>query len=291
MQYSIPADATVFDSDGNGIDDRIYITDTGGQVWRVDLGTTLGEGVAGNTIVGRLAEISTAGTPADQRRFFEPASVVQVNDTAFGGKYDYVLIGSGYRSHPLDESVQDRFYAFRDKQINRMTDGNNDNLADGYPSGTTGNTPINETNMTDVTNQVLDSANTSHIAALGWYLNLTADGEKLLSAPIVVAGAVFFTSFQPEPTTTGDLCTVNVGQGNVYALDILNTKAVIDWNGDGTIDPITDRSSYVGGGIPSDVVPIFTKQGVVAIVGTEGGARSLGEIGSLPQYRTYWYDE
>lgn len=305
MKFAIPSRITTLDTDGDGLDDRLYVGDTGGQVWRVDLGSdvkTSGTGKYGSTVVGRLATLSTAGTAAAERKFFEPPAVVQVKDTIFSdannGEYDYVLIGTGDRANPLETVVSNRFYALRDKFIDELPDTNNDNLADpaSYPQTTTG--PISHAvsgNLVDVTNTVLSSSNTTHTASLGWYFDFDSsgtDGEKSLSAPTAIAGAVFFTTYFPESTST-DLCAANVGSGAAFNFDILTTQAVKDWDEDGNLEYTNndDRRKALGGGIPSDVVPIFTKEGVVGIVGIEGGAAQLGTLTGLPRYRTYWYDE
>lgn len=300
MHYSIPSRITILDTDGDGLDDRLYFGDTGGQVWRVDLGADINTGsdILGSTIIGRLASVSTAGTPADERRFFEPPAVVQVKDSIYSdaanGEYDYVMIGSGNRAHPLDKAVQDRFYAFRDKFVDGMPDSDNDNLADSsYPQ--TGG-PISHSisdNLVDVTSTTLDSSNTTHVQAMGWYYDFESagsDGEKVLSAPTAIAGAVFFTSYEPD-VISSNTCSANIGGGNAYDFNILTTKAAIDWDEDGTLEDFADRKRSLGGGIPSDVVPVFTKEGVVGIVGVEGGASQLGALTGLPRYRTYWYQE
>jgi type IV pilus assembly protein PilY1 len=304
MKFAIPSRITVLDTDGDGLDDRLYVGDTGGQVWRVDMADvkTSGTGKFGSTVVGKLASLSTSGTAAAERKFFEPPAVVQVKDTIFSdassGEYDYVLMGTGDRANPLETAVSNRFYALRDKFIDAMPDTNNDNLADSasYPQTTSG--PISHSvtgNLVDVTNTVLDSSNTTHTASLGWYFDFDSsgtDGEKSLSAPTAIAGAVFFTTYSPESTST-DLCSANVGSGAAFNFDILTTQAVKDWDEDGTLEGNNndDRRKALGGGIPSDVVPIFTKEGVVGIVGIEGGAAQLGTLTGLPRYRTYWYDE
>ncbi len=57
------------------------------------------------------------------------------------------------------------------------------------------------------------------------------------------------------------------------------------------MEDLPDRKKALGGGIPSDVVPVFTKEGVVGIVGIEGGATQLGTLTGLPRVNTYWYEE
>ena len=300
MHYSIPSRISILDTDGDGIDDRLYVGDTGGQVWRVDLKGDIklsGSGTQGSTIVGRLASVSTAGgtPPVNERRFFEPPAVVQVKDTIYSdaanGEYDYVIIGSGNRAHPLNEDVSDRLYAFRDKFISGMPDANADNLADSsYPQS---GGPIANSDMVDVTTTVLDTSAATK-QSLGWYFDFDStgtDGEKVLSAPTAIAGAIFFTTYVPTLSTSTDLCSVNIGGGNAYNMNILTTKAAVDWDEDGTLEPTADRKKTLGGGIPSDVVPVFTKEGVVGVVGVEGGASQLGALTGLPRYRTYWYEE
>ena len=115
MAYAIPSNVNAFDSNGDSRIDRVYVGDTVGQVWRVDLSNINpgGPKPEGDTVVGILANISTPGTLADERRFFYEPSVVQVIDTEFSnaanGEFDYVLIGSGNRANPLDVEVEDRF--------------------------------------------------------------------------------------------------------------------------------------------------------------------------------------
>lgn len=297
MHFSIPSRITVLDTQGDGLIDRLYFGDTGGQVWRIDLGEDIQAGDKGSTVVGQLANISTAGgaPPINERRFFEPPSVVQVLDSTYSdaafGKYDYVLIGTGNRAHPLDQDVHDRFYGFRDLFMGKLPDNDNNGLADtGYPQP---DGAITNANMIDITNTILDSAESTHIGSKGWYFDFDSSGssgEKVLSAPTTIAGAVFFTTYAPDVANV-DLCAANIGGGNAYNFDILSTRAVVNWNVDGSLDALTDRIKYLGGGIPSDVVPVFTKEGVLGIVGIEGGAAQLGVLSDLPRSRTYWYEE
>jgi type IV pilus assembly protein PilY1 len=300
MHDSIPSKITTLDSDGDGLIDRLYVGDTAGQVWRVDLNGDVkltGSDVQGSTVVGRLANISVAGgvPPVSERRFFEPPAVVQVKDTIYSdaanGEYDYVILGTGNRAHPLNQDVSDRVYAFRDKFIDAMPDTDANNLADsGYPQA---GGPITNADLVDVSTTVLDTSAATR-GAMGWYYDFDStgtDGEKVLSAPTVIAGSVFFTTYVPDLTNASDLCSAHIGGGFAYNINILTTKAAIDWDEDGTLEDVADRQKQLGGGIPSDVVPVFTKEGVVGIVGVEGGASQLGQLTGLPRYRTYWYEE
>jgi len=113
----------------------------------------------------------------------------------------------------------------------------------------------------------------------------------VLSAATTTAGIVTFTTYRPgDRNNIIDPCAGTVGNAFAYNFDILSAEAALDWDGDGDINS-SDRSLALGSGIPSGVVPIFTREGVVGIVGIEGGAAQLGVLAGLPRFRTYWYEE
>ncbi len=311
MKFAIPSNVTVLDSDGDGLDDRIYVGDVAGQVWRVDLinvDPTSNPSPEGDSVVGRLANVSSTSSLATERRFFYKPTVVQVIDTEFSnavnGEYDYVLIGSGSRSNPLDSQVQDRFYAFRDTNVGVMADTDGDNIADAYPQNidqTAGVTPIEESVMIDITSSVIAidpltlTAPPATKVALGWYYDFATAGnagEKVLAASSVFGGTLIFTTYVPDdPAAIDDICSAAEGSGQAYNMNILTTKAVLDWDEDGSLEPIADRTAKLGSGIPSEGVPIFTKEGVTVLVGTGGGAENIGKVSELPRFNTYWYEE
>jgi len=305
MHYSIPAAVRSLDSDGDGVEDRLYVGDTGGQVWRVDLAPldiSSGSSVVTTSVVGKLADISVDSVPAKRRRFFEAPSVVQVRDTQFSDEanYDYVLLGTGYRPHPLNREVEDRFYAFRDFQTgaNEMANldisGNGNNIietTEGYPQ-VSGNA-FTDADLINVTTTVLDGSDATHRAAAGWFYDFTQAGtvgEKVLSAPVTTAGVVTFTTFSPEAVSSTNPCGASLGLGTAYNFDILSAGAALDFDGDGSITP-NDRTFELTSGIPSGVVPVFTTEGVIGIVGVEGGSKKLGKLADLPSERGYWFEE
>tara|TARA_R110002072_G_C7974566_1_gene535221 strand:+ start:4775 stop:10147 length:5373 start_codon:yes stop_codon:yes gene_type:complete len=314
MFYSIPSNLTVLDSDGDGLDDRVYVGDTGGQVWRVDfLGDvqTSGGSKEGGTIVGKLADISVPAadtTATTQRRFFYKPAVIQVQDSVYsdaaGGEFDYVVIGTGNRANPLATLTSDRLYAFRDSQIGIMAEiGTADNLADNYPltidASAANGAPIDDADLVDVTAVGIDSTNTSNTSALGWYMDFDTlvvdgvieDGEKVLAETGVFNNTVVFTTYIPDdPTVVADVCSASEGTGRAFNLNLLSAGAALDWDGDGDIDA-DDRVLALGSGIPSGALPIFTTEGVTLLVGTGGGAENLGQVSGVPRVRTYWYEE
>ena len=208
MEFSIPTDLALLDSNADGETDRIYFGDAGGQVWRIDLGDQLDK-VSGNqtggTSVGRLADVScTTGTRVacnstavqDRRKFLHAPDIAQVRDNAFSVNpdYDVVVILSGDRADPLDrqtegvvgsevEAVNQRLYVFRDYLVADVVTSTN------YPKCVSGgalstcSAPLSESDLFDLTDNVLQdetsasfaTAKAALIDATGWYIDLKED--------------------------------------------------------------------------------------------------------------------
>ena len=299
MTYPIPSDVAMFDSDADGTDDRLYVGDTGGQVWRVDFrpDTTASAGL--KAVVGKFASVSDASDPADQRKFFYKPDIVQVTDTLYSsvGRYDMVTLVTGDRSHPLETTVQNRFYAMRDHHVAPLVDGlpldpsDDDGLADGYTT-IQGETNAVVGDLFDVTT-VNDPSGVDLTAlqtAMGFHLELTANGEKGLAPPVVLAGTVFFTTYLPDGVVSSTSCSLAEGAGLLYAVNVLNGAAVFNWDGIGSATSLaaSDRTHILGGGIPSGAVPVFQPEGITLLVGGGGGATTIDPNLALPRARTYW---
>ncbi len=300
MDYSIPSDLTFMDGNGDGFTDRLYVGDTGGQVWRIDLDTGIG---------ARLA--SLGGT--DVRRFFYPPKVLKLTDSSYTtpgsySDYDLVLIGSGHRPNPLGTNIQDRLYALRDRAINGLIDSNGDGEAEM-------DDPVDPPNyqfftlthdyLYDATANLIQDGDTDEKAAAlvslqgtyGWYIDLERLGEKNLSAPLVVQGVAYFTTFVPPTTDADSGCQTTEGSGWIYALDIL-TGAAVNPDYDGNEDQLekSDRNKKIGEGIPSKVVPITIGDKIVLLTGSGGGIYSEsvpfgGNSGSGFEKILYWIKE
>jgi type IV pilus assembly protein PilY1 len=307
MTYPIPSDLALMDSNGDGATDRIYVGDTGGQLWRVDIGADRTTSAAFKATVGKLATVADQFETEDQRKFFYPPDVLQVNDAAYSsvGNYDLVTIATGNRSHPLNTDVQDRFYAFRDYHQAPLVDGDDpapdppesddDGLADGYTT-LQGKTVALAGNLFDVTD-INDPAGTDLTDLKdddGYFIDLEGLGEKGLSSPITLAGTVFFTSYTPEDVLQISDCSLAEGGGTVYAFNVLNGAAVfINWDGigDDTNLLLNDRTQTLGAGIPSSAVPIFQKEGISLLIGGGGGAKTIDPGLGWAPVRTYWGQE
>lgn len=145
MTNSIPADPTLVDINNDGNVDYIFLADTRGQIFRVDINQG-NSGAADFAKGGRIANFGGT-TAADNRRFYNSPDVALIRER--GGKtYFTIAIGSGYREHPLNEDTADRFYVLRDSNV--------------YSSPDT-YTTLTESNLVDVTSVNLTSAQAQEI--------------------------------------------------------------------------------------------------------------------------------
>ena len=175
MNYAMPSDAAVIDTNMDRVDDRFYIGDTAGNVWRGDIG----DPDPANWNVKQLAVIDDSNTA---RRKFLYAPVVVGAQEQDGTKFHAVLVGSGDREHPFNESVTHRFYMFKDAYTGLVSSQSS---------------PIAETDLFDATNASPSGTNQ------GWYITF-AQGEKVVSNATVLNGVTFFnTSLPPAPRRRG----------------------------------------------------------------------------------------
>ena len=69
----------------------------------------------------------------------------------------------------------------------------------------------------------------------GWYLNLTTNGEKVLSSPLIIDYKVFFTTYVPAVSSTS-ACAPPTGSSRAYLVSMFNGNAVTDVNNDGEVN-------------------------------------------------------
>ena len=281
MVYSIPSDPRLLDVDDDGLVDQIYIGDMGGQLWRFDLKNDTSN-AADSVTGGMIASLSGQGI-ANNRRFFYPPDVAITAQN--GEQYLSVSIGSGNRAHPLDESVDNRFYMIRQEDIfNAPAEyGIRDTKDNSYG-------PIEEADLYDATANDVDSADTEVSlnaqqaleGAAGWRLNLTEPGEKVLSSSITVENTILFATYIPAQENLANPCAPSIGGGRAYVVSLFDATPANGPN-------ITDRHQEleqpgIAGG-PS--VVILENGSVEPRVGFE--PVEMPEI-SLTK-RVYWSEE
>lgn len=272
MRYSVPSDVKLLDIDQDGYLDQLYFGDMGGQIWRFD---TVPYHQSGDIFTGgRIA--SLAGDTADSnRRFYSPPDVALMK---FDGEtYMTLAIGSGWRAHPLDKNIEDRFYVLRQKDVYRAPAGY------GKPGDGDTYVPIQEADLVDVTHR----GNLPLTSDFGWMLDFQQDGEKVLSSSVSLNGQVIFTSYRPARSIGA--CSTAVGKGAVYTLRLDNGFASTDLDGSDNITAEDRSMELKHGGIPPEaIVLIVEKDGqtkATPFVGTE----NLNEFGfGAMTKRTYW---
>ncbi|OGI50793.1 MAG: hypothetical protein A3B81_00315 [Candidatus Muproteobacteria bacterium RIFCSPHIGHO2_02_FULL_65_16] len=287
------------DSDGNELIDRVYVGDTGGMVWRVDMrcknqdGSGCTEGgwkITPILSVGRHVSGWEASVANDRRFFSAPAYAQQTDGT---GNFDAIMIGAGDRENPKDTTVTNWFYMFKDRSVT---------------SGTPPTSLRTHSNLGDVTNNCLQEGTCGGSPpdlTYGWRLKLECPpdfpgtcGEKNLAPAITLSGAILFTTYKP-PASMTEGCGLTEGNGLFYSVSIENASAVENFytpnDAGGTVLAKLDRASELAsGGIPAEAVALGTGSGGSSKCA--GGAvlrpdLKVDDICMEEGYKTYWYEK
>ncbi len=279
MKYSMPSAVTVVDIDFDGLADQMYIGDMGGQLWRFDIdnnSTSVSALVKG----GVMANLSESGIPNTRRFYYAPDISLLSNE---GVPFLAISIGSGWRAHPLDQAVNERFYMIRSKSIFTAPEGYGKDNGNGTFS------VITEDDLQDVTNDQEPDMSIGE----GWMIQLESPGEKVLAQSVTINNQIIFTTYRPEQSATA--CSTALGGGAVYIVDAGNGSAVLNLDGQGTDEDLekTDRVIELShGGIPPEAVALFPSDinngnglDPVVLIGPE----QIDDIdfGDLTQ-RTFW---
>lgn len=238
ISYAVPGGVRTMDIDRNGLVDRLYFADVGGNIWRADLNFQTS---TSDFKVYPFA--SLGGSASSKRKFFnEP-------DVAFfrhAGQYVMsIAIGSGDRPNALGTTTDDRFYTMFDTHPFKYN---------------TNETPNKPTIIKDPDHLVsIDQAETTNFftgSLKGWYLDFDAfsgaagvSGEKVLSSAFTFENKVIFTSFGIGTASVdpNDACkTTSANQSHLYVLDLLKGKKVLN------LDDTVGTDVYVG---PLDDIP------------------------------------
>ncbi|MQM39529.1 hypothetical protein KBTX_03558 [wastewater metagenome] len=315
MTNSIPADVTVVDIDADGYPDALFAADTAGQIWRLDFlykdtdsgedGGDPGIDALDRITGGRIADFGGSGESGN-RRFYNAPDVTLVKDG--GEAYLAVSIGSGFRAHPLDTTIDERFYMLKSKPVY------------GPPKDGDGNvdyTTVTESDLYDATDNTIGEGTDDARAAAeselddsdGWYIDLEEDGEKTLGTATVFNNRLLYTTFIPSDDPEA-VCGTRNGHSRLYVMDVRDATPVANLDGEGD-DDFTYHDRYTpltrGGIAPSPQVLLIPggENGdgpirPVVTVGTElpleefcredgNCVDGVGPLGELPAVsRTYW---
>ena len=285
---SFPSSVSAIDTNGDRLLDRIYVGDSGGVVWRIDLAGMFDHDTNTSTpdilvhnerSVWSASQLFSVGrhvightTITDDRRFFNRPDVVQSRDGI--GPFDGLLIGTGDREDPNGTDVDNFFYLIKDRAI-----------VSGQPSIT----PLEHDDLADLTSNCLQDSSCSVPPNLGngWRVELTDGGEKNLATAITAAGNVFFSTFSPTPPS--GTCSLSEGTGRLYVVSLQDATAVFNFDTTNDIGAtVLDRVDVLAsGGIPVAVVPLGA--GELLIQGQEAG-QNIVDAGGQMNFKTYWHE-
>lgn len=292
MNYAIPSDIRVIDINSDGLADQMYVGDMGGQLWRFDIDNTA---TAASALVygGVIADLNTSGADgaAGNRRFFYAPDVSLNRATA--PSYLAIAIGSGWRAHPLDQVVKDRFYMVRSESV-------------FGPPASYAYTKLTESNLYDATDNLIgvgpdkqaeiDKLN----AKEGWYIILPNTGEKVLAESTTINSQVVFTTYQPGSTVVTSSCSASsVGTGRLYIVSVADATPTEDLDNSGDPNNLTtsDRSKTLKfSGIPPALTTMFTEACDANGENCTIQTNALEELEKVDidfgdiNYKTYWQE-
>ena len=263
MQYSVPARVSVIDRDNDGFADHMYVADSGGQLFRLDIHN----GNSVSTLVNGGLLASLGGDTAEQNRRFYYAP--DVSEISIGDQHFYaVAIGSGYRAHPLNAQINDSFYMLKDFGVFNLDEQGHYSLpAGGFTSNDLYDATDHLLTSTDSTEQQYEAE--LFASRAGWLVRLASGGEKVLASPLILNYQVFFTTYLPA-TANDSLCAPPTGNSRAYLVELINGNAVVDIDNDGEGEHTDRYAQLKQTGIASDT-KILIKDIVQPVVclGTE----------------------
>ncbi len=229
MNFSLTENSTAVDLNNDGYVDRVYIGDTGGQLWKFDVSASATSSWAGKRLF--TAAPSQTNPPA-AGEFYPTQAFYGAPVLAYDTNLNlWVFLGTGDRNHP-NSTATNRFYGI--KETTNMSNA----------------AALSESNLVDVTS-------TNGTSAGGWFFRLGTN-EKVLDPANVFNMDVLFSGFTPVSTVT---CTSGGGTAKLYSVQMQTGYAAIDFATGAalsTTDASVVRSTTIGQGIASMPVVIVT---------------------------------
>ena len=288
---SIPSDVTIVDYDDDLADttEVAYVGDTGGVLWRIDMRSTNTSNwtIAPILSVGRHSGDTDADGTSDEpdRRFFHAPDAVRTTDSS-GSDYEAVLIGSGNRAHPKEELHTDQFYMVRDY----LYDPNDGGIAQAAVK----RTPDELADLTAFTCTTTDGDTTCEADNIldnnlpnGWFIDMEASGEKVLTTPLTDSGVTFFGTYVPSGGAGGGICEPQEGSSFFYAINLADATPAFDFN---TSEAGFERSTYSGDGIGGSPIKLNPPGGGTFVVPGNIPPDIRQSTGLGKTSKTLWYE-
>jgi type IV pilus assembly protein PilY1 len=266
LKDSIPSTVTVVDTNGDGFTDRIVVGDTGGNIWRADLGDAVGASALPVTQsqvtddwelnllakLGRHAPnsgcsgiVDAATCRRNDRRFFhEPDYVLSMDED---GPFDAIVIGSGDREDPLDYGrhrsatlvetfTENVMFMLKDRVIGTYQRDDRDPAAPAYTPPLTPTAATHHLALADATNNCTQDLSIARSDCEldfdnGWFIRLLeGKGEKLLAGALTAANRIYFSTYLPPRSNEATTCGPSEGTGLFYAVGLKQATAVFNYN-------------------------------------------------------------
>ncbi len=278
MRFSIASDLTVIDSNQNGMADRIYVGDLGGQLWRIDIDDD-NSLTTGAPVAARLLASLGNDSNINFQPFFAAPSVSL--ETINSENVAFIGIGSGNRDQPLQNISRNRMFVIKDTDFATGQSANQPTFTIGDLYDASSNA-LADPAKRDSEQALLESSD-------GWFITL-APSEKAMTQPLVYQSRLLFTTvasrIEIDPATD---CEVVKTEGNFYAVNLLDATPLINDGGGDDLDMQGSRSRVVSTiGIPSAPLLVFPE-------GTDDTSVFVGKtkIGNLTPTlaRVYWYKQ
>ncbi|MBU2963977.1 PilC/PilY family type IV pilus protein [Amphritea sp. 2_MG-2023] len=284
MRYSLPSDINIVDIDGDGLTDQFYVGDMGGQVWRFDINQSNVSDKTDLVNGGVIADLA-GDTAASNRRFYYPPDL-SINVTG-SNRYMGVAIGSGYRAHPLNEAIEDRFYLIKQFTDIYTAPTSYTKLAESDLYDATLNL-ITEGNSTEREDATVGLSNSDTNRSQGWYIKMTNTGEKVLAESLTINGQILFTTYEPAAPSVSTCQPAN-GIARVYIVGVSDATPQGDLDEDDDVDKQDRVVTLTHGNIPSQPTVVDTVDSDPTImVGTE----SVPEVNTgQGVVKTYWFEK
>jgi type IV pilus assembly protein PilY1 len=269
----------------------MYVGDTSAQVWRFDVsnGNPVGTLVAGGVIASLGTREDTVRRATATRRFYSMPDVALITPPGRPA-YLNVAIGSGYRGHPLDKTVRDRFYSVRDV-IAPLS-----NLSQATFNSITALALIRDSEITS-TRSLVDITSTVApilpLGAAGWQLQLdtgvTANGEKALSPSTTFNNEIIFTTYTPTSVAPTDACAgVGSGTNRVYFVSVADGSPADDLNKDTVLTTSDRHRDLAQSGIAPQIQFLFLPTSTGTEVDMLSGVEMVNRGNLNQRVKTYW---
>ncbi|HEX2139288.1 MAG TPA: hypothetical protein VHG33_06215, partial [Woeseiaceae bacterium] len=208
MNRAIPSEIRVIDLSGDGLADRMYAADIGGQIWRFDISNGKNKiDLVDGGVIARLGPEPAVDAVENPRRFYNSPDVAIFNDPDQGRRFISISIGSGYRAHPLNTAATDMFFSVRDPAVfNQLTE-------DDYSN-------YDIVTVDDLVTVTPGTPATVGPEKRGWKYQLP-DEQAVLANSLTFADSLFIVAFSPD-VNLNNPCQPSAGLNLLYQVNVAN---------------------------------------------------------------------